>query len=336
MIDEPNSQDINTDFVSDQVKKTNKFIGVALIFICFSFLSFYLVYLNQAPKNFPVDSPLIITEGSTARDIIWYLAENNYVHSASWLYLVLSYNFGAENIKAGKYTLEEPLSTFEISSLITASAPPSETVALTFPEGYSVVEFGNIAAKSLTGFDVKIFTDLAKSNEGRLFPDTYAVPANFTEIDLVNLMLQNYEEKIAPLKTELESNNLTEAEVINLASIVEREANTIESMKLVAGILSKRLALGMPLQADATMEYILEKDLQDLTADDLKIDTPYNTYLYKGLPPTPIGNPGLSSILAVINPEPSDYLFYLTDENGVFHYAETFDEHKQNIARYLR
>ena len=107
-------------------------------------------------------------------------------------------------------------------------------------------------------------------------------------------------------------------------------------MKIVAGILDSRLVLGMPLQVDATMEYVLDKPLSQLEPEDLEIDSPYNTYLNSGLPPTPIGNPGLAAIRAVLEPLPTDYLFYITDENGDFYYAKNFEEHKQNIARYLQ
>jgi len=124
--------------------------------------------------------------------------------------------------------------------------------------------------------------------------------------------------------------------VINMASLLEREANTEESMKMVSGILQNRLAEGMRLQADASLEYVLNRPLGTLTAEDLEIDSPYNTYRYDGLPPTPIGNPGLTSIMAVLEPTPSDYFYYLTDEDGEFHYAKTFDEHRANIKRYLR
>ena len=92
----------------------------------------------------------------------------------------------------------------------------------------------------------------------------------------------------------------------------------------------------MALQADASIEYVLGKPLGELTPEDLEIDTPYNTYLYRGLPPTPIGNPGLAAIRAVLEPTSSDYLFYITDSEGNFYYAETFDEHRANIAKYLR
>jgi UPF0755 protein len=121
-----------------------------------------------------------------------------------------------------------------------------------------------------------------------------------------------------------------------LASIIEREANSPESMKMVSGILQNRLTIDMPLQADASIEYILDKPLNALLPEDLKIDSPYNTYLNRGLPPTPIGNPGLTAIEAVLEPTLSKYLFYITDETGEFHYAEDFDQHRANIQRYLR
>jgi len=299
-------------------------------------ISYFIYNTNQAPETFPVNQPLIIEPGLSARVIIATLEDDHYVSSAAWLYLVLSLQFGAENIKSGIYDIEAPLTSFELAKLITASAPPSATVSLTFPEGFSIKEYGTIADKTLTDFDIEAFLELTKESEGKLFPDTYEVPPSFTALELYELLTTTYEAKIAPLRPQFVDNKLTEEGIINLASIVEREANTKESMRLVAGILDKRLVRGMALQADATMEYVLDKPLKELTADDLEIDTPYNTYLYKGLPPTPIGNPGLDSIMAVINPEPSEYLFYLTDEAGVFHYARTYPEHRQNIARYLQ
>jgi UPF0755 protein len=129
---------------------------------------------------------------------------------------------------------------------------------------------------------------------------------------------------------------LSRDEVIVLASILEREANNERSMKMVSGILQNRIAADMPLQADASIEYVLSKPLKELTPNDLKIDSPYNTYLNKGLPPTPIGNPGLQAIEAVLSPQESQYFFYISDNDGNFHYARTYAEHLKNIDTYLR
>lgn len=121
-----------------------------------------------------------------------------------------------------------------------------------------------------------------------------------------------------------------------MASLLEEEARTTETRKMVSGILWKRLSAGMPLQVDAVFPYIIGKNTFEITLKDLEFDSPYNTYKYKGLPPGPISNPGKDSILAAIYPTKSDYWFYLSDKNGLMHYAITFDEHKINKAKYLK
>ena len=185
-------------------------------------------------------------------------------------------------------------------------------------------------------FNKETFLSLAVPLEGKLYPDTYFIPEEFTAEQLVDLMVQTFNEQTAPLQEKIAQSALTETEILTLASILEREANSPESMKLVSGILQGRMSAGMPLQADASVEYILDKPLKELTPDDLKVDSPYNTYLNRGLPPTPIGNPGIEAINAVLEPTPSDFVFYITDNDGVFHYAKTYDEHLDNIDRYLR
>jgi UPF0755 protein len=148
-------------------------------------------------------------------------------------------------------------------------------------------------------------------------------------------MLATFDDVVGELPIKTASSSLSLDEVMVLASIVEREANSPESMKIVAGILENRLELGMRLQADASIEYVLDKPLSELTPEDLEIDSPYNTYKYTGLPPTPIGNPGREAMLAVLEPIKSDYYYYITDEAGEFHFAKTYDEHLQNIKMYL-
>ncbi len=120
-----------------------------------------------------------------------------------------------------------------------------------------------------------------------------------------------------------------------MASILEDEANTLEDKRIIAGILWKRLKLKMPLQVDSTLRYTTGKSSGELTKADLSANNPYNTYVNKGLPPTPISNPGLDSIRAAITPTNTSYLYFLSDKNGNMHYAETFEEHKQNRINYL-
>ena len=125
-------------------------------------------------------------------------------------------------------------------------------------------------------------------------------------------------------------------DTLTTASILEREANGTEDIKIISGILQNRLNKNMPLQVDAPFYYLLGKESSELTQADLKIKSPYNTYINKGLPPAPIGNPGLKAIEAAVYPTKTDYLYYLHDINGVVHYAKTHSEHVKNKQLYLK
>ena len=311
------------------------YLAISLGAVLFLFASW--LWLSTAPPAaFPLNTPVAVETGLSASEVIETLKEQNLIRSETIFYLTLLLFHDPGTIKAGEYKFTKPLSVFALASRLTGSAPPEELVVVTFPEGFTAKEYAVIADNVLPEFDAEQFLNLASSSEGFLFPDTYHVPADYHEAELFTLLTETYYEHTAPFRQQLEDHKLTEQGLITLASLLEREANTPESMGIVAGILDTRLSIGMPLQADASMEYVLEKPLSELTPSDLEIDSPYNTYLYKGLPPTPIGNPGLAAIEAVLSPTYTDYLFYITGNDGEFYYAETFAEHKLNIARYLR
>ena len=299
-------------------------------------LGLLVLLTGLPPKDFPVNKPFTINRGLSASAITKELKTAGIVRSQSLLYFALTLWHDPGAVKAGTYVFAEPLSVWQLADRLTEDAPPDTLIALTFPEGFSVRDYAMIAKDSLVDFNEEKFTALAEDREGYLFPDTYYVPPDFTEAELFALLTDTYEEKLTALNELVAETDLSESDVIILASVVEREANTPESMSLVAGILLNRLSIGMALQADATLEYVLNKPLNELTPEDLEIDSPYNTYLYPGLPPTPIGNPGLQSIEAVIHPTSTEYFYYITDADGTFHYAETFEQHKINIADHLR
>lgn len=312
-------------------------LNKVLILVTFFVLSCFFLYTQtKAPSDFPLNTPIVIADGISAAAASDSLREANVVRSSTLLYVTFVLGFDPSSIKSGTYTFTDEMSVFEVAARVTAAAPPSELVSLTLPEGYTNHEFAVITKKILPDFNVDLFTELTMREEGYIFPDTYYLTKDFSENKLYSLLKNSYQEKTSGIRYELENSALTEHELITLASIIEREANTKESMEIVAGILLARLEIGMPLQVDASMEYIIDKPLQDLTAADLEIDSPYNTYLYKGLPPTPIGNPGLTAINAILYPKVTEYLYYITDDDGNFYYAKTFDEHKANIVRYLR
>jgi len=309
-------------------------VGFLVLSTVFSLATIYL--LNTPPAHFPTDVNLVVTEGMGVKEIAETLRSQGYIHSEFFFLATVMIHFDPTDIKAGTYRFNIPLSPRALAYELVAGNSKYSLVRLTLPEGERARQMATRAAAVLDNFSAAEFVAIAEPHEGRLFPDTYLIPPDFTPEQLLNLLKTTFEERMQPLESKFNNHKLTKAEVITLASIVEREANTPESMALVSGILQNRLAINMKLQADASIEYVLDKPLSELTPEDLRIDSPYNTYTNFGLPPTPIGNPGMKSILAVLEPQPSNYYFYITDETGTFHYARTFAEHRVNIERYLR
>lgn len=329
-------EDHSTEVVRTTPIRKILLLTLAILSVLAVSVFIWLLVKTNAPANFPTESTITIAPGTSVSEIVEQFQTRNYVKSSELLYVVLTLLHDTKDIKAGTYTFNEPLSVFAVADLITQIGPKDDLISVTIPEGTRVRAIAVIADELLPKFNSSTFVSYAEEDEGRLFPDTYFVPDTFTDSALYDLMRETYEEKVGPLREQIEAHPLTEAEILVLASIIEREANSEESMRMVSGILQNRLDIGMALQADASIEYVLDKPLSKLTPADLEIDSPYNTYLNRGLPPTPIGNPGLTAIEAVLEPAESDFFYYITDDSGTFHYARTLDEHNLNIARYLR
>jgi len=183
--------------------------------------------------------------------------------------------------------------------------------------------------------------------EGYLFPDTYFFTRHANAQEVVQRLLATFEERLSPeLRAAFQTQGLTLHEAVTLASIVEREAQVPDERPLIAAVFLNRLHTGMPLQADPTVQYALATDgtsvqrygwwKRELTTDDLKVDSPYNTYARGGLPPGPICNPGLAALRAVAYPAPVKYLYFVAKGDGTHAFAETLAEHNRNVARYQR
>lgn len=312
-----------------------RLIAILLVLVVvILFTSFW--WLKRPPADFPINSPVTIPRGLSASAIANLLEEHNVVRSEFWLYVELLWRHDPSNIQAGTFVFQEKLNVSQVAERIATTPGADSLLIVTLPEGYTIEEFAGIASLSLPDFDTAKFRELSKDKEGYMFPETFYLPLDFSAEELYELQLATYEEKTADISEAIKAHPLGERGVLTLASLLEREANSEESMRIVSGILQKRLDESMRLQVDASLEYVLDRPLNTLSSEDLEIDSPYNTYLYDGLPPTPIGNPGLIAIKAVLYPEQSDYYYYLTDDEGIFRYAETFDEHRYNIAKYLQ
>lgn len=173
--------------------------------------------------------------------------------------------------------------------------------------------------------------------EGFIFPDTYRINLNASAEEIIRKTLQNFEKKLtSDLRTEIARQKKTVFEIITMASILEREVRSYEDKQKVADIFWRRITRGMGLEADSTVNYATGKSLPSVTYDDLKINSPYNTYKYRGLPPGPISNPGLDSIYAAIYPKSNAYWYFLTTKTGQVIYSKTYTEHINNKNKYLK
>ncbi len=289
----------------------------------------------QAPTNFPNKIIFTIEKGETLGEIAKNLKKENLIKSTFWLKNSVIFLKKENNIPAGDYFFDKPIGAFNLAKRITRGDFGLQSIRITIQEGLNIFEIADLLQKNFTKFDREEFIQLAKDKEGYLFPDTYFFAPNTKTKDFIEIMERNFEEKIKVIKDELENFGKPLDKVLTMASIVEKEASTTEARRMIAGILWKRLEIKMPLQVDVTFKYINGKNTYQLSKKDLKIDSPYNTYLYSGLTPTPISNPGLNAILATIQPEENDYLYFLSDKNGNMFYAESFEEHVANKNEHL-
>jgi UPF0755 protein len=307
------------------------------------------LWANQpVSEKEPETSPIfVIKKGESLTSVAERLDQQGLVRSALAFKLLVLHQGLASQIQAGDFRLNPTLPTGEIAQALTKG---TLDIWLTFPEGWRREQFGQRLASSLSNFDYQQFLAASRGQEGYLFPDTYLIPQKAGAVAVVKILSNNFEKKFSPeLKKAAQGAGLNQEQVVILASIVEREAKYDADRPLIAGILIKRWQNNWPLQADATVQYVLANSLLSISESpsddfswwptvrkkDLKISSPYNTYLNKNLPPKPICNPGLASIKAVIDSQESDYWFYLSDLSGKVHYARTNEEQNQNIQKYL-
>ena len=234
-----------------------------------------------------------------------------------------------KKIQAGTFKLSPSLSTPEVVAKLSKGGVTDywlkiidgtrvEENILSFPEGTSLV-----------------------GKEGYLFPDSYLIPQNYTADQIFEIIKSNFDQKFTEAKINTTNTKMTDKQILIFASIIEREARTLKSKQEVSGVLLNRLEIDMALQVDASVQYARDSKnkpadyWKQLNSADLSIVSPFNTYQNKGLPPSPICNPGYDSIYAAFHPIKSNYLYYITGNDNQMHYAATLEEHDSNIAKYL-
>jgi UPF0755 protein len=283
-------------------------LGAVLLFGLFAF------FVIGPPAQFPVGSTVNIEKGWTLGKVSEILKTNKIIRSRAAFEFFVILTGGEKHIRPAFYTFEKTMPVFEVAFRVSGGRFAFSPVKVTLPEGFNSVEIADAFAKKMPNFDKEQFAALSMGLEGKLFPDTYFFLTTDGAEEAIRAMTENYEEKVSPLRESIAASGHTEHEIITMASIIEGEAAGDLDRALISGILWKRIAIGMPLQADAAPV----------------------TYKQRGLPDTPIGNPGLKAIEAAIHPEQSPYLYYLHDKNGTIYYAKNFKEHTENKSKYLK
>jgi UPF0755 protein len=294
-------------------------------------------FVASAPASFPVETVFSVAKGESISGAAEALRAEGVIRSSFMFKALLTIVGGTRGLVAGDYYLSRTQGALGMAWRLSHGLYELKLVRVTIPEGFSSAEVADRLHVTFNAFDTEGFRRISAKYEGYLFPDTYLFLPNVTPDEVLKVMTDTYQKKIQEIAPEIGAFGKPIRDVISMASIIEEEARTEESRRMIAGILWKRLSIGMPLQVDAAFAFVNgKKASSDLTLDDLKIQSPYNTYVNKGLPPGPISNPGLASILATVTPIPSKYLYYLTDHDGVMRYAVTHDEHVTNKNKYLR
>ncbi len=299
---------------------------------------FLLVFISYSipPKDFPEKKIVSVKSGQYLSTIAVNLESANIIKSPFLLKIFVVLFSGHRQALAGDYLFDKPESVLRVAYRLVNGEQGIPKYKVTIMEGMSARTIANTIKKSIPAFDTETFMVLSKPYEGYLFPDTYFFYENATPEAVIEQLRNTFMQKIKTQLLSIQAFGKPLDDVIIMASIVEKEASNMKDRKIIAGILWKRLEIGMPLQVDAPFYYTLGKDSLSLLKSDLTKDTPYNTYTNKGLTPTAIGNPGLGAIEATVNPTKTDYLFYLSDSKGITHYAVDHDEHVANKVKYLR
>lgn len=331
------------------------FILVALIILPVTSF-FYYKFATERPAQTDKEMGFTIPSGSSIIEIAAKLEEEKLVNSAFLFKLYIFINKFDKNIQAGEYKIPAGISVVQLVDLFGHGV---NDITITFLEGWRVEQYALTASAVFKKVDYNQFIQIAGKSEGYLFPDTYSFPTEATEENIIKALVDNFETKTKDLLTEenLKKVELTKDQVITFASIVEREIKNPEDRPVVAGILIKRWRNNELIGADATTQYTIAKPRycstadekcpnfelaknidwwpSELTKENLETDSPYNTRKNVGLPPTPISNPSVSAIEAILNYTESPYNFYLTDKKGTTHFSKTLNEHNINVYKYL-
>ena len=302
-----------------------KILIIFLLFLIIFVISLFHIGQAFMPVSFDgKPTAFMVNKGASIAQIGKNLQKTGLIKSSTVFKFYVQLTNSQNKIQAGEFQLAP---SFTLSQVIEKLKKGPSEIWVTIPEGLRREE---IALKFTTALNKdaefsKEFLALSASKEGYLFPETYLFAKTVSASQIVNKIISTFESKVK---------DVTYNQLI-MASMLERETFSDSEKPIVAGVLYKRIENDWPLQVDATLQYI-KGDWNPVYSEDKELNSPFNTYKNLGMPPSPIANPGLSSILAAISPEDSEYWYYIHDNDGKIHFAKDLAEHNANIAKYLK
>lgn len=330
--------------------KSKTFLSiVAAVFLVVILGTSYMMNVQGNNSEFARKGSHLITikEGMTTGDIAQLLHEQQLVKNPDAFRQEVRFKGLGTKLRAGTYQIDGGMSNREIMELIAKGEV--QYIKFVVPEGYTAVQIGKkmeyegigsaekfiAAAKDYAPYDYMKTDDpnVIFKTEGFLFPATYDFPVGVTEKQVMERLVKQFdiEVKGSGIYKTVEERKLVLRDVVNMAAMVEKEAVHPDEQPRIAGVFLKRLEIGMPIQSDTTIQYILGAQKEIITYADTEIQNPYNTYQNPGIPPGPIASPGVSAMKAVLEPEKTDYLYFVAEKNGYHRFSKTYDEHLRAI-----
>lgn len=308
--------------------------------------------LGPFDKNNQETISIKIKNGASVNEISNVLYENKLIKNKNIFKLYVKFSKKASSIKAGTYSLNQTYSNEDILNLLISGKVDHSGIKITIPEGLTSKEIIDILVENNIGSEKnyeKLINNPSEfydkfeflkdddiiSLEGFLYPETYFIDEDASEKEVLTIFLAGFNSIYTDeIKKQVEKSSMTLYEILNLASIIEKEAVLDEDRPIISSVFYNRLKIDMPLQSDATIQYIFEERKKIVTYADLEIDSPYNSYKNKGLPPTPIANPGEKSIEAALNPSDTEYLYFVAKMDGGNNYSKTYEQHLKYVKEY--
>ena len=282
-----------------------------------------------------------VRPGMSVSEIGKELYERGIIDSEMKFWWTAKLNGFENKVKSGTFAMQTGMTPRDALEILVYGN--TVTIRFTIPEGFSVRDiaqrlddeglvkaddFMNLAKTYRPYSYVEEHENVLYAAEGFLFPDTYEINGEFDAARIMEMMAENFDRRLTKeMRERAKTMNLSIYELVTLASLVEKEAYHEEDRPIIAQIFLKRLRLGMPLQADPTVQYLLDAPKEDLLYRDTEIESPYNTYQNVGLPPGPIASPGTASLMAVLHPADTNYLYFVADRNGNNYYATNYADH---------